>query len=63
MENCWANIDEFLSSGDKKDRQHYKRVLREAQKLGIQMQRHLQVKTQRRLTSDPQCRNEPWSIT
>ncbi len=44
MENCWASMDEYFASGGKKDRQHYKRVLREAGKLGIQMHRHLQVK-------------------
>lgn len=43
MESCWANIEEYLAAGGKKDRQHYKRVLREAEKLGIQTNRHLQV--------------------
>jgi predicted N-acyltransferase len=40
MENKWASLDEYLSAGDKKDRQHYKRVLREAGKLGIKIERH-----------------------
>jgi predicted N-acyltransferase len=40
MESCWMSIDEYLASGNKKDRQHYKRVLREAEKLGIAMNRH-----------------------
>jgi predicted N-acyltransferase len=41
MENCWASMDEYLASGNKKDRQHYKRVVREAEKLGIKIDRHL----------------------
>jgi len=34
-------MDEYMTSGNKKDRQHYKRVLREAEKLGIKIDRHL----------------------
>jgi predicted N-acyltransferase len=41
MENCWTSMDEYLASGNKKDRQHYKRVMREAEKLGIKIERHL----------------------
>jgi predicted N-acyltransferase len=41
MENRWTSIDEYLDSGNKKDRQHYKRVVREAKKLGIRIDRHL----------------------
>jgi predicted N-acyltransferase len=40
MENCWKNMDDFLASGNKKDRQHYRRVVREAEKLGIKVDRH-----------------------
>jgi predicted N-acyltransferase len=40
LENCWTSMDEYLASGNKKDRQHYKRVLREAEKLGIKIDRH-----------------------
>jgi predicted N-acyltransferase len=40
MENCWMSMDEYLASGNKKDRQHYKRVVREAEKLGITIHRH-----------------------
>lgn len=36
----WASFDSYLEAGNKKDRQHYKRTLREAQKLGIQVKRH-----------------------
>lgn len=43
MENRWASLDEYLKAGNKKDRQHYKRVLREAEKLGIKIDRHLTV--------------------
>ena len=41
MENHWASMDEYMASGRKKDRQHYKRVLREADKLGIKIDRHV----------------------
>lgn len=41
MESRWTSIDEYLASGNKKDRQHYKRVLREAEKSGITIRRHL----------------------
>lgn len=41
MENRWMSIDEYLASGNKKDRQHYKRVVREAEKLGIKIDRRL----------------------
>jgi predicted N-acyltransferase len=40
MQNRWSSIDEYLASAGKKDRQHYKRVLREAAKLGIQIDCH-----------------------
>lgn len=32
--NRWENFEDYLASGNKKDRQHYKRTLREAQNLG-----------------------------
>jgi predicted N-acyltransferase len=41
MENRWVSMDEYLDSGNKKDRQHYKRVVREARKSGIRIDRHL----------------------
>jgi predicted N-acyltransferase len=41
MESRWMSLDEYLASGNKKDRQHYKRVVREAEKLGIKIDRHL----------------------
>ncbi|HLO16691.1 MAG TPA: GNAT family N-acetyltransferase [Anaerolineales bacterium] len=40
MENHWLSMDEYLAAGHKKDRQHYKRVLREAEKLGIKIDCH-----------------------
>lgn len=39
MENRWKTMEEYLAHGGKKDRQHYKRSLREAEKLGIQLTR------------------------
>lgn len=43
MHNRWHSLDEYLADGNKKDRQHYKRTLREAEKLGITLQKHMQV--------------------
>jgi predicted N-acyltransferase len=43
MENRWLSLDDFLSAGNKKDRQHYKRTVREAEKLNIRVERHLRV--------------------
>jgi len=40
MENRWESLEEYLKSSNKKDRQHYKRSLREAEKLGIQVTTH-----------------------
>lgn len=39
MENRWHNFEDFLAYGSKKDRQHYKRTLRESQKLNIKVSR------------------------
>lgn len=39
MENHWSSMDEYMAAGRKKDRQHYKRVLRESEKLGIKIER------------------------
>ena len=41
--NQWRSLDEFLADGNKKDRQHYKRSLREADKLGIRLTPHKSV--------------------
>jgi len=43
MENKWRSLDDYLAAGDKKDRQHYKRVMREAENLGIKISRHARV--------------------
>jgi predicted N-acyltransferase len=40
LKNQWHSLEEFLSHGNKKDRQHYKRSLREADKLGISLTQH-----------------------
>lgn len=48
MENRWQTMDEYLAHGDKKDRQHYKRSLREAEKRGIRLTRTARA-------SDPQA--------
>jgi predicted N-acyltransferase len=39
----WESFDAYLTSGNKKDRQHYKRSLREAEKLGIRVERRRSV--------------------
>lgn len=41
--NRWESFDEYLASGNKKDRQHYKRALREARQLGIEITQMLTV--------------------
>jgi predicted N-acyltransferase len=43
MENRWEHLEEYLASGNKKDRQHYKRTQREAEKIGIRIERHSRV--------------------
>jgi len=40
MDLPWPSFEAWLQAGNKKDRQHYKRTLREAEKLGIQVSRH-----------------------
>jgi predicted N-acyltransferase len=40
MENRWKTLEEYLLAGGKKDRQHYKRTLREAERMGIKIERH-----------------------
>jgi predicted N-acyltransferase len=44
MPIVWPSFETYLEAGNKKDRQHYKRTLREAEKLGIQISRHSDVK-------------------
>jgi hypothetical protein len=39
MENRWQTMEEYLAHGNKKDRQHYKRCLREAEKRGVRLTR------------------------
>jgi len=39
----WDSFAAYLAAGNKKDRQHYKRSLRQAEKLGIQVTRHASV--------------------
>lgn len=67
MKNHWQSLDDFLADGNKKDRQHYKRSLREADKLGIRLTQHKSIpdmdsalalirKVERRYSSSP----NPW---
>jgi predicted N-acyltransferase len=43
LSNKWDSFDAYLAAGNKKDRQHYKRSLREAEKLGIHVERRRSV--------------------
>lgn len=43
MEVVWPDFDTYMQAGNKKDRQHYKRTTREAEKLGIIVRRHNRV--------------------
>ena len=40
LKNRWQSLEDYLADGNKKDRQHYKRSLREADKLGIRLTQH-----------------------
>ena len=43
MKVVWPSFEAYLDAGNKKDRQHYRRTMREAEKLGIQVSRHRRV--------------------
>jgi len=45
MRNIWQDFDNYLAHGNKKDRQHYKRTVREAKKLDIEIRRHVHAKS------------------
>jgi len=40
LKNHWQSLDDYLADGNRKVRQHYKRSLREADKLGIRLTQH-----------------------
>lgn len=40
LKNRWQSLEGYLADGNKKDRQHYKRTLREADKLSIHVTQH-----------------------
>ncbi len=40
MNIIWSNFDEYLNAGNKKDRQHYKRSLRQAESQGLKLSRY-----------------------
>jgi predicted N-acyltransferase len=67
LKNRWQSLEDFLADGNKKDRQHYKRSLREAEKLGIRLTQHKSIpdievalalirKVEQRYSSSP----NPW---
>ena len=67
LKNRWQSLEDFLADGNKKDRQHYKRSLREAEKLGIRLTQHTSIpdievalalirKVEQRYSSSP----NPW---
>jgi predicted N-acyltransferase len=43
MQNRWPSLEAYLADGNKKDRQHYKRTLREAAKLGVTIEKRTRV--------------------
>ena len=43
MPSHWNSLEAYLDDGNKKDRQHYKRTAREAEKLGITIEKHNKV--------------------
>ena len=43
MENRWSTLEDYLADGNKKDRQHYTRTIRESEKLNICIERHTHV--------------------
>ena len=43
MQNRWETLEQFLADGTKKDRQHYKRILRETEKLGVCLNKYKRV--------------------
>ena len=67
LKNHWQSLEHYLADGNKKDRQHYKRSLREADKLGIRLTQHKSIsdidsalalirKVEQRYSSSP----NPW---
>ncbi|MEO5887786.1 MAG: peptidogalycan biosysnthesis protein [Anaerolineales bacterium] len=40
LKNHWQSLEDYLADGNKKDRQHYRRSLREADRLGIRLTQH-----------------------
>ena len=40
LQNQWNDFESYLQNGNKKDRQHYKRTMREAEQLNIKVTRH-----------------------
>jgi len=43
LQNRWTSLEDYLAAGNKKDRQHYKRVQREADALGLVLSEQVQV--------------------
>lgn len=43
MEITWESFEDYMASGNKKDRQHYKRVLRQASELDLKLTLHKEV--------------------
>jgi predicted N-acyltransferase len=44
LRNRWQSLEEFLAGGNRKERKNYRRTLREAEKLGIQLTQHKTVR-------------------
>lgn len=69
MQNTWQDFEDYLAHGNKKDRQHYKRTLREAEKLNIKIRRDARVEVGsellaliRNVESQHGAPYNPWTI-
>ncbi len=69
MENAWQDFDDYLSHGNKKDRQHYKRTVREAEKMKIRLKRDDCVRVDsellaliRKVESQHNAPHNPWIV-
>jgi len=70
MYNTWQDFDDYLAHGNKKDRQHYKRTVREAEKLHITIKRHVHVEVGskvlaliRNVESQHGAPHNPWTVS
>jgi predicted N-acyltransferase len=70
LRNMWQDFDDYLAHGNKKDRQHYKRTAREAEKLKIKIKRSSRVEVKdeiltliRNVESKHGAPYNPWTVS